>query len=65
MHTTQTWAKAVRAGRSKGDKLGVVDHSTINYEPFRRDFYIEGPELARLSKQEVEEMRKEMDDIKV
>ncbi len=26
---------------SKSDKLGVVDHATINYPPFRKNFYIE------------------------
>lgn len=36
------WAKAVTAGKlSKGDKLSAVDHSTIEYPPFRRNFYIE------------------------
>jgi hypothetical protein len=36
------WAKAVTAGKtSKGDKLGAVDHATIEYPPFRRNFYIE------------------------
>lgn len=36
------WAKAVTAGKmSKGDKLAAVDHSTIEYPPFRRNFYIE------------------------
>ena len=30
------WAKAVTMGRlSKGDKLGPVDHSKIDYIPFR------------------------------
>ena len=64
-HVVQTWAMAVRTGRSKGDKLGVVDHSTVEYLEFRRDFYVEGPELARMTKEEVEALRKELDDIKV
>ena len=50
---------------SKGDKLGVVDHSKINYAPFRRSFYIEVPELARMSAAEVAEYRRQLDDIKV
>ena len=38
----QAWASKVRAGKgSKGDRLGIVDHSTINYPPFRKNFYIE------------------------
>jgi hypothetical protein len=38
----QAWASKVRAGKgSKGDRLGIVDHSTITYPPFRKNFYIE------------------------
>lgn len=66
MMAVQEWAKNVTAGKlSKGEKLGVVDHSTMNYKPFRRDFYIEVPELARMSDEEVTEHRKQLDGIKV
>ncbi|KAK9809677.1 hypothetical protein WJX73_003655 [Symbiochloris irregularis] len=62
----EEWAKNVTAGKlSKGEKLGVVDHSTMDYHPFRRDFYIEVPELARLTPEEVAESRKQLDGIKV
>jgi hypothetical protein len=62
----QAWAKDVTAGRkTKGDKLGVVDHSKIDYEPFRRNFYIEVPDLSKMSAQEVAELRKSLDGIKV
>ena len=64
--TLQEWAKNVTAGKlSKGEKLGVVDHSTMTYAPFRRDFYIEVPELARMTDEEVAEYRKQLDDLKV
>lgn len=37
-----TWAKNVTAGKlSKGDKLMAADHASIDYPPFRRNFYIE------------------------
>ena len=66
MCSVQEWAKNVTAGKlSKGEKLGVVDHSTMDYAPFRRDFYIEVPELARMSDEEVAEARKQLDGIKV
>lgn len=62
----QAWAKAVQAGKlSKGDRLVPVDHSKINYLPFRRNFYIEVPELARMSEKEVAELRKQLEDVKV
>ena len=66
MMCLQAWAKAVQAGRlSKGDKLVPADHSKIIYQPFRRNFYIEVPELARMSDKEVAELRKQLEDVKV
>ena len=54
------------AGRmSKSDKLGAVDHSKIDYPPFRRNFYIEVQELQKMSEEDVAKYRKELDDIKV
>lgn len=50
---------------SKSDKLGQVDHSTIDYPPFRRSFYMEPAELARQSEKQVDEARRQLDDIKV
>lgn len=56
----------MQAGKlSKGDRLVPVDHSKINYLPFRRNFYIEVPELARMSEKEVAELRKQLEDVKV
>ena len=34
---------------SKGEKIGQVDHEAMAYEPFRRAFYIEVPELRQMS----------------
>ena len=50
---------------SKSDKLGAVDHSKIDYPPFRRNFYIEVQELQKMSEEDVAKYRKELDDIKV
>ena len=66
MGMLQAWAKAVQAGRlSKGDRLVPVDHSKITYQPFRRNFYIEVPELARMSEKEVADYRKQLEDVRV
>ena len=55
----------VNAGKlSKGDRLGQVDHSQIDYLPVRKNFYIEVPEVARMDEEEVAEIRKE-DGVKV
>lgn len=38
-------------------ELGKVDHNTIEYVPFRKDFYVEVPEIANMTKEEVEAYR--------
>ena len=35
---------------TKGDKLGLTDHSSVEYTPFRKNFYIESYEIARMTK---------------
>lgn len=62
----QDWVKNVTAGKlSKSDKLGTVDHSKIDYLPFRRNFYIEVQELQKMSEEDVAKYRLELDGIKV
>ena len=52
--------------KEKGKKdLVKIDHSGVEYQPFRKDFYFEVPELAKMSDAEVEEYRCEMEGIKV
>uniref|UniRef100_A0A8C2JTX9 Probable ATP-dependent RNA helicase DDX46 n=1 Tax=Cyprinus carpio TaxID=7962 RepID=A0A8C2JTX9_CYPCA len=45
--------------------LEPVDHQKIEYEPFRKNFYVEVPELARMSPEEVNEYRLELEGITV
>ena len=54
-------AKKIKRGR----ELAPVNHSLIAYEPFRKEFYHPPPEVELLTAAEVEEMRAEMDGIKV
>ena len=42
-----------------------VDHSKIEYEPFRKDFYVESPEVTRMTEKEIEVYRTELDSIKI
>ncbi|XP_071516080.1 probable ATP-dependent RNA helicase DDX46 isoform X2 [Panulirus ornatus] len=57
---------AIASINSKGKKeLVKVDHTTMNYVPFRKDFYVEVPEIANMSKEEVEAYRAELEGIKV
>lgn len=49
----------------KEKDLEVVDHSEIEYKPFRKNFYKESPELSKLLQEEVDAKRLKLDDIKV
>ncbi len=52
------------ANKSKKD-LVKVDHGAIEYIPVRKNFYIEIPELARMTPEEVEAYRCELEGIRV
>ncbi|ORY88071.1 hypothetical protein BCR35DRAFT_301984 [Leucosporidium creatinivorum] len=54
-------AKKVKRGR----ELTAIDHSKVSYEPFNKIFYRPPPEVEALTAEEVDEMRLEMDAIKV
>ncbi|XP_061747429.1 probable ATP-dependent RNA helicase DDX46 isoform X2 [Nerophis ophidion] len=45
--------------------LEPVDHGKIEYEPYRKNFYVEVPELARMSADEVIAYRSELEGITV
>ncbi|XP_059846419.1 probable ATP-dependent RNA helicase DDX46 isoform X2 [Hypanus sabinus] len=45
--------------------LEPVDHGKIKYEPFRKNFYVEVPELAKMSTEEVNTYRLELEGIAV
>ncbi|EGE00412.1 Pre-mRNA-processing ATP-dependent RNA helicase prp5 [Trichophyton tonsurans CBS 112818] len=54
------------ANKSKRKKdIPPVNHSKINYEPFRKNFYTEPVDLAGLTEAEVTNIRLELDGIKV
>ncbi|XP_010869351.1 probable ATP-dependent RNA helicase DDX46 [Esox lucius] len=45
--------------------LEPVDHQKIEYEPYRKDFYVEVPELAKMSPEEVNVLRLDLEGIAV
>ncbi|XP_009146915.2 DEAD-box ATP-dependent RNA helicase 42 [Brassica rapa] len=47
--------------KTKGDKLTLVDHSNIEYQPFRKNFYIQVKDISNLTEQEVNTHRKELE----
>ncbi|XVE99571.1 hypothetical protein REPUB_Repub03eG0210700 [Reevesia pubescens] len=50
-----------RVKKTKAEKLSIVDHSKIDYTPFRKIFYIEVKEIARMTPEEVAAYRKELE----
>ncbi|KAM6970271.1 putative ATP-dependent RNA helicase DDX46 isoform 1-T1 [Aplochiton taeniatus] len=45
--------------------LEPVDHKKIEYEPYRKDFYVEVPELAKMSQEDVNVYRQDLEGIVV
>ncbi|KAJ1913381.1 pre-mRNA processing RNA-helicase [Mycoemilia scoparia] len=56
---------AMAAKRLKKKDIIAVDHTKIDYEPFRKEFYIEPPELKSMTEEDVKELRKDLDGIKI
>lgn len=46
-------------------ELAKVDHSGMNYLPFRKNFYVEVPELAKMTAAEVDAYKLELEGIQV
>ena len=53
------------AKKGKGKELPKVDHKCVEYTPFRKDFYVEVPELAKMTKEQVAAYRTELEGIKI
>ncbi|KAH7530551.1 hypothetical protein JRO89_XSUnG0021200 [Xanthoceras sorbifolium] len=50
-----------RVKKTKAEKLSIVDHTKIDYEPFRKNFYIEVKEIVKMTPEEVAAYRKELE----
>ncbi|CAN8304576.1 unnamed protein product [Cochlearia groenlandica] len=50
-----------RVKKTKVEKLSLVDHTKIEYEPFRKNFYIEVKDILRMTQDEVNAYRKELE----
>lgn len=46
-------------------KLNQLSRKDVFYRPFRKDFYVEVPELAKLREDEVKELRMSLENVKV
>ncbi|WVQ71573.1 pre-mRNA-processing ATP-dependent RNA helicase PRP5 [Cryptococcus sp. DSM 104548] len=56
---------AQAAAKSRKKDLPPPDHSKIDYEPFRKAFYVPPVEVLEMDEEEAELMRLEMDGIKI
>lgn len=56
---------AMAAKRIKKKDIPAVDHSKIQYDFFRKDFYMEPPEMVDMTPEEVHSLRLELDGIKI
>ncbi|KAK4506683.1 hypothetical protein PRZ48_000416 [Zasmidium cellare] len=51
--------------KSKKKDMAIVDHSKVEYEPIRKNFYSESVEIAEMDEAEVQKLRVELDSITV
>lgn len=56
---------AANLANKQKKELAKVDHSTLEYLPFRKSFYVEVPEIARMTAEEVDAYREELEGIRV
>ncbi|KAJ5419564.1 uncharacterized protein N7487_003114 [Penicillium crustosum] len=56
---------AMAAIKKKKREMPEIDHTKIEYEPFRKEFYTEPSNLAEMTEEEVANLRLELDGIKV
>ncbi|KAJ6151151.1 Pre-mRNA-processing ATP-dependent RNA helicase prp5 [Penicillium chermesinum] len=58
-------AEALAVPKKKKDEVPVVDHSKIEYEDFRKKFYVPPSHHLDMTPEEVKNLRAHLDDIKV
>ncbi|XP_065912407.1 probable ATP-dependent RNA helicase DDX46 [Dysidea avara] len=51
--------------KNKKKELPLVDHSKIDYKPFRKNLYVEVPELAKMNEEDVKLYRESLENIQV
>eukprot|EP00118_Oscarella_pearsei_P018128 m.184158 g.184158 ORF g.184158 m.184158 type:complete len:1077 (+) comp39318_c3_seq1:81-3311(+) len=51
--------------KSKKKELPTIDHKKMDYVKFRKDFYVEVPDLAKMTEEEANAMREDLENIQV
>ncbi|XP_029654476.1 probable ATP-dependent RNA helicase DDX46 [Octopus sinensis] len=57
--------ETIRRFSMKKEKVIQIDHTSVEYQPFRKCFYTPIPEIANMSSEEVQIVRRQLDNIKV
>jgi ATP-dependent RNA helicase DDX46/PRP5 len=56
---------AANLANKQKKELAKVDHSTVDYNTFKKNFYVEVPEISRLTNEEVDVYKSELEGIQV
>ncbi|KAK9686095.1 Helicase conserved C-terminal domain [Popillia japonica] len=56
---------AANIANKQKKELAKIDHNEIRYHTFRKNFYVEVPEIARMTHEEVEAYKEELEGIRV
>jgi ATP-dependent RNA helicase DDX46/PRP5 len=56
---------ALQKKQTEKKQLKSIDHMTMEYEPFRKEFYIESTEIAQMTQEDVKMHRKELGNIQI
>lgn len=56
---------AANIANKQKKELAKIDHNEIRYAPFRKNFYVEVPEIAKMTHEEVEAYKEELEGIRV
>lgn len=56
---------AANIANKQKKELAKIDHNEIRYAAFRKNFYVEVPEIAKMTQQEVDAYREELEGIRV
>lgn len=56
---------ALAAKKAKKKDIAATDHTRVNYEPFRKEFYVPPPDISAMTEEETDLLRLELDSIKI
>lgn len=56
---------AANIANKQKKELAKIDHNEISYHTFRKNFYVEVPEIARMTHDEVDAYKEELEGIRV